>query len=138
MAEEHEVYQREKEDTITSLQANLDAKLVEFEDLKKDQQDKSNIIIRLEETNKKIEEDIKQIRREANNKLGELKDKNALIEKREEECKNLKERITESETNFEELKKQYTELKQEFKVGLINPSLSFSQYPFHIKSVLLS
>ena len=45
-----------------------------------------------------------------------IKGKDNLIGKREEELKNLKERITESETKFEELEKQYTELKQEFKV----------------------
>ena len=113
---------------------------MEFEDLKKDHEEKSKSILRLEETSRKIQEDMQQIRREVNDKLSEHKDKDELIEKREEEYKNLKERITESETNFDELEKQYTEVKQEFKVRFNQTKIIIlpTSFSFIIKKILPS
>ena len=46
-----------------------------------------------------------------------------MIEKKEEELKNLKERITESEANYDKLQKKYIKLKQNFKVRFDQTSL---------------
>ena len=65
----------------------------------------------------KIEENMEKAQEEASQQMRVLEGQKKQIEKLEANCKNFKERITESETNFEKLTKTHEELTNEYNVS---------------------
>ena len=110
--------EKQKDEIIINLKTALEEKETELENSKQVQEEKDTLIGELKEAKETLEENMEKAQEEADERVNLLEDQKIQIKRLEADCKDFKDRITESETNFEKLTKSYEDLTNEYNVNI--------------------